>query len=191
MDVSQEITETGGHNEIFPVDEEEEEDLCRICRSPEEPGNPLRYPCLCRGSIKYVHQDCLRTWLNLRGYKKCEVSRRCYSFVPVYSDNAPPLPCKVFLTGVLSRLGRYMKLIVPWIVVILLNSYFLSLHPWGQVAAAGFQSDFGVSRKFAYLSTSLLYISDIVALITIIALVRLEVGDVNVGRFREAYEDPL
>ncbi|WZY96210.1 hypothetical protein YC2023_068539 [Brassica napus] len=71
-----------------------------------------------------------------------------------------------------------MKLIVPWIVVILLNSYFLSLHPWGQVAAAGFQSDFGVSRKFAYLST----ISYIVALITIIALVRLEVGDVNVGR---------
>lgn len=76
-----------------------------------------------------------------------------------------------------------MKLIVPWIVVILLNSNFLSLHPWGQVAAAGFQSDFGVSRKFAYLSTCLLYISYIVALITIIALVRLEVGDVNVGRF--------
>lgn len=72
MDVSPEITEVGG----FPAedtDKDEEEDLCRICRSPEEPRNPLRYPCLCRGSIKYVHQDCLRLWLNHRGYKKCEV----------------------------------------------------------------------------------------------------------------------
>ena len=62
--------EAGSYDEIFSA---EDEDQCRICRSPEEPGNPLRYPCLCRGSIKYVHQDCLRTWLSRRGNNKCEV----------------------------------------------------------------------------------------------------------------------
>lgn len=70
MDVSPAICD---QNVPAEDDEDEDEDLCRICRSPEEPGNPLRYPCLCRGSIKYVHQDCLRLWLNRRGHKKCEV----------------------------------------------------------------------------------------------------------------------
>ena len=31
----------------------------RICRMNAEEGNPLFYPCLCSGSIKYVHQQCL------------------------------------------------------------------------------------------------------------------------------------
>ncbi|KAL0817642.1 hypothetical protein Bca101_074086 [Brassica carinata] len=126
--------EAGSYDEIFSA---EDEDQCRICRSPEEPGNPLRYPCLCRGSIKYVHQDCLRTWLSRRGNNKCEVCGRSYSFVPIYSENAPErLSCDEFLLGVLSRLGRYLKMIVPWIALILLNCYFVSLHPWGQVIAA-------------------------------------------------------
>ncbi|PON42984.1 Zinc finger, RING/FYVE/PHD-type [Parasponia andersonii] len=50
------------------VDEEE----CRICRGPGEAGNPLRYPCACRGTIKYVHQDCLLRWLNRRKISRCE-----------------------------------------------------------------------------------------------------------------------
>ncbi|CAN7002707.1 hypothetical protein IGI04_020919 [Brassica rapa subsp. trilocularis] len=178
MDVS---PEAGSYDEVFSA---EDEDQCRICRSPEEPGNPLRCPCLCRGSIKFVHQDCLRTWLIRRGNNKCEVCGRSYSFVPVYSENAPErLSCDEFLLGVLSRAGRYLKMIVPWIVLILLNCYFVSLHPWGQVAAAEFQNDFGMSRKFACFSTGLLYIVFSVCLMTVIALVKLEVGDVNVRRF--------
>ncbi|KAF3585776.1 hypothetical protein F2Q69_00032282 [Brassica cretica] len=173
--------EAGSYDEIFSA---EDEDQCRICRSPEEPGNPLRYPCLCRGSIKYVHQDCLRTWLSRRGNNKCEVCGRSYSFVPIYSENAPErLSCDEFLLGVLSRLGRYLKMIVPWIALILLNSYFVSRHPWGQVVAAEFESEFGMSRKLAYFSVGLLYIAFSVCCMTVIALVKLEVGDVNVRRF--------
>lgn len=33
---------------------------------------PYGIRCACRGSIN-VHQDCLHIWLNLRGYKQCEV----------------------------------------------------------------------------------------------------------------------
>ncbi|EXB39324.1 Exosome complex exonuclease RRP46-like protein [Morus notabilis] len=49
-----------------------EENECRICRNPGEEGNPLRYPCACRGTIKYVHQDCLLQWLNHRKISHCE-----------------------------------------------------------------------------------------------------------------------
>lgn len=41
---------------IFPV-------MCRVCRGNE---GSLYYPCLCTGSIKYVHQECLVEWLKYR-----------------------------------------------------------------------------------------------------------------------------
>lgn len=55
-------------------DDEEEEDVCRICRNPGEAENPLRYPCACSGSIKFVHQDCLLQWLNHSNARQCEVT---------------------------------------------------------------------------------------------------------------------
>lgn len=54
-------------------DEEDEEDVCRICRNPGDAENPLRYPCACSGSIKFVHQDCLLQWLNHSNARQCEV----------------------------------------------------------------------------------------------------------------------
>lgn len=80
MDVYPAENEGGGYDGALPADETDKDDeddggdLCRICRSPEGPDDPLRFPCACRGSMKYVHQGCLRVWLNRRGYKQCEVS---------------------------------------------------------------------------------------------------------------------
>jgi len=54
-------------------DDDEEEDVCRICRNPGDADNPLRYPCACSGSIKFVHQDCLLQWLNHSNARQCEV----------------------------------------------------------------------------------------------------------------------
>eukprot|EP01069_Polyplicarium_translucidae_P002588 Polyplicarium_translucidae@DN2073_c0_g1_i2.p1 len=40
---------------------------CRICLSEEgTPDDPLVCPCQCKGSIKFVHLDCLRHWINGR-----------------------------------------------------------------------------------------------------------------------------
>lgn len=61
-------------------EEEEEEDVCRICRNPGDPDNPLRYPCACSGSIKFVHQACLLQWLNHSNARQCEVRISFYSF---------------------------------------------------------------------------------------------------------------
>lgn len=36
---------------------------CRICMEHESPSLPLIHPCKCSGSIKYIHEECLKTWL--------------------------------------------------------------------------------------------------------------------------------
>lgn len=56
-------------------DDEDEGDVCRICRNPGDAENPLRYPCACSGSIKYVHQECLLQWLNHSNARQCEVTK--------------------------------------------------------------------------------------------------------------------
>ncbi|KAG8133167.1 hypothetical protein E2320_010979 [Naja naja] len=38
-----------------------EEDICRVCRSEGTPEKPLYHPCVCTGSIKFIHQE----WINL------------------------------------------------------------------------------------------------------------------------------
>lgn len=32
-------------------------DICRVCRMEGTPDRQLYYPCLCTGSIKYIHQE--------------------------------------------------------------------------------------------------------------------------------------
>ena len=38
---------------------------CRICYGEESNDeNPLICPCICKGSMKYIHYECLKNWLN-------------------------------------------------------------------------------------------------------------------------------
>jgi E3 ubiquitin-protein ligase DOA10 len=55
------------------TDDEEHETVCRICRMPAEPDNPLYHPCRCSGSIRYVHSSCLSLWLERSKHDSCEV----------------------------------------------------------------------------------------------------------------------
>ena len=38
--------------------------------SGDEGGEELYMPCLCNGSIKYVHEDCLKEWLQVSKQEK-------------------------------------------------------------------------------------------------------------------------
>ncbi|OAY39236.1 probable E3 ubiquitin ligase SUD1 isoform X2 [Manihot esculenta] len=107
-------------------DDEEEEDVCRICRNPGEAENPLRYPCACSGSIKFVHQDCLLQWLNHSNARQCEVCKHAFSFSPVYAENAPSrLPFQEFVIGmamktchVLQFFLRLSFVLSVWLLII-------------------------------------------------------------------------
>ncbi|GAV83801.1 RINGv domain-containing protein [Cephalotus follicularis] len=107
-------------------DDDEEEDVCRICRNPGDPENPLRYPCACSGSIKFVHQDCLLQWLNHSNARQCEVCKHAFSFSPVYAENAPArLPFQEFIVGmavkacqVLQFFLRLSFVLSVWLLII-------------------------------------------------------------------------
>jgi E3 ubiquitin-protein ligase DOA10 len=44
--------------------------ICRICLSEEEPDNCLISPCSCTGSMKYIHETCLKEWLEGKKHMK-------------------------------------------------------------------------------------------------------------------------
>ncbi|XP_022638778.1 probable E3 ubiquitin ligase SUD1 isoform X3 [Vigna radiata var. radiata] len=110
----------------YDDEEEEEEDVCRICRNPGDAENPLRYPCACSGSIKFVHQDCLLQWLNHSNARQCEVCKHAFSFSPVYAENAPArLPFQEFVVGmamkachVLQFFLRLSFVLSVWLLII-------------------------------------------------------------------------
>ncbi|KAG6530259.1 probable E3 ubiquitin ligase SUD1 [Zingiber officinale] len=91
-------------------DDDDEGDVCRICRNPGDSDNPLRYPCACSGSIKFVHQDCLLQWLNHSNARQCEVCKHTFSFSPVYAENAPArLPLQEFVVGMAMKACHVMQ----------------------------------------------------------------------------------
>ena len=57
-------------------------DICRVCRSEGSLDRPLFYPCICTGSIKYIHQECLIQWLRYSRKEYCELCNHRFSFTP-------------------------------------------------------------------------------------------------------------
>ncbi|OWF44942.1 E3 ubiquitin-protein ligase MARCH1-like isoform X1 [Mizuhopecten yessoensis] len=56
-------------------------DLCRICQCDildQEEDSPLVAPCLCSGSMKYVHQACLQKWIKSSDKTCCELCKYEY-----------------------------------------------------------------------------------------------------------------
>ena len=58
--------------------------FCKICYEKDETSeNKLIDPCICQGSMRYVHQDCLKTWIiNQEKVNpenaKCEICKTAY-----------------------------------------------------------------------------------------------------------------
>ncbi|CAI5437615.1 unnamed protein product [Caenorhabditis angaria] len=101
--------------------------MCRVCRGNE--GN-LYYPCLCTGSIKYVHQECLVEWLKYSKKEVCELCNHKYSFQPIYRQDMPKaLPVKDIVKGiVISLLGMlktwlvYSLVMISWLFIVPLTA---------------------------------------------------------------------
>lgn len=65
----------------------EEEDCCRICHCEAEVNKPLFHPCKCSGSVKFIHQECLQTWLKVskQSNPKCELCGTHFNFRNIYA----------------------------------------------------------------------------------------------------------
>uniref|UniRef100_A0A8C9RYV1 RING-type E3 ubiquitin transferase n=1 Tax=Scleropages formosus TaxID=113540 RepID=A0A8C9RYV1_SCLFO len=57
-------------------------DICRVCRSEGTPDKPLYHPCVCTGSIKFIHQECLVQWLKHSRKEYCELCKHRFAFTP-------------------------------------------------------------------------------------------------------------
>ena len=54
--------------------------VCRICYLEEDENNeenPLVQPCICTGSVKFIHLTCLRKWVSTRSCVKIDTSSDC------------------------------------------------------------------------------------------------------------------
>ena len=92
----------------------QEDHECRVCRSDAEPGRPLFAPCLCSGSISYVHQDCLEEWLNHSKKDKCELCGTKYKFTALYAEGMPAVVpvTKLLSSGLKLILTHFVPLFV-------------------------------------------------------------------------------
>ena len=68
-------------NEIFSKIEKKNK-ICRICYIEEEDEkNPLVQPCICDGSMKFIHLSCLRQWIKTHSCEKLEGNNNCSIFL--------------------------------------------------------------------------------------------------------------
>ncbi|XP_015914081.1 E3 ubiquitin-protein ligase MARCHF2 [Parasteatoda tepidariorum] len=57
---------------VLQVGNLENNQMCRICYSGPSRERLLR-PCKCKGTIEYVHRNCLERWLETTNYEACEL----------------------------------------------------------------------------------------------------------------------
>lgn len=58
--------------------ESEVDDVCYVCYDPAADDNPLRSPCLCDGSLKWIHQACLSQWILSGKHTQCAQCKFSY-----------------------------------------------------------------------------------------------------------------
>ena len=69
--------------------------ICRICYMEEDDSesNPLLNPCICSGSMKYIHYYCLRHWIINKCYSKIETNNNNCSIFKIR-----PVECELCKT---------------------------------------------------------------------------------------------
>ncbi|XP_073486845.1 E3 ubiquitin-protein ligase MARCHF6 isoform X2 [Aquarana catesbeiana] len=87
-----------------------EEDICRVCRSEGTMEKPLYHPCVCTGSIKFIHQECLVQWLKHSRKEYCELCKHRFAFTPIYSPDMPSrLPIQDICAGLITSIGTAIR----------------------------------------------------------------------------------
>ena len=95
-------------------------DICRVCRCEGTSDRPLFHPCICTGSIKYIHQDCLLQWLKYSKKEFCELCSHRFSFTPIYSPDMPKrLPLSIIFKGLLGTVAHAVRFWLHYTLVAL------------------------------------------------------------------------
>ncbi|XP_042863946.1 E3 ubiquitin-protein ligase MARCHF6-like [Penaeus japonicus] len=111
-------------------EDSQNQDICRVCRCEGSSDRPLFHPCICTGSIKFIHQDCLVQWLRYSRKEYCELCKHRFHFTPIYSPDMPKrLPIADILAGLARSMGtairywlHYTLVAVAWLGVVPLTA---------------------------------------------------------------------
>ncbi|GAB0096883.1 E3 ubiquitin-protein ligase MARCH6 [Sergentomyia squamirostris] len=105
--------------------------ICRVCRCEGQSDRPLFHPCICTGSIKWIHQDCLMQWMRYSRKEYCELCGHRFSFTPIYSPDMPRvLPLRDVAGGLVSSIAtavkywlHYTLVALAWLGVVPFTAY--------------------------------------------------------------------
>lgn len=102
-------------------------DFCRFCRSEASSDRPLFHPCICTGSIKWIHQECLVQWMRYSRKEFCELCGHRFSFMPIYSPDMPGrLPIRDVVGGLVTSVATAVK---DWLHYTLVALAWLGIVP--------------------------------------------------------------
>ncbi|XP_045450743.1 E3 ubiquitin-protein ligase MARCHF6 [Melitaea cinxia] len=102
-------------------------DFCRFCRSEASSDRPLFHPCICTGSIKWIHQECLVQWMRYSRKEICELCGHRFSFMPIYSPDMPRrLPLRDVVGGLVTSVASAVK---DWLHYTLVALAWLGIVP--------------------------------------------------------------
>lgn len=65
------------------------ERICKICHSACNEASPYAHPCKCKGSLKFIHVECLNEWLKLTKTKKCDICNYPFKFEKKFKIGTP------------------------------------------------------------------------------------------------------
>ena len=98
-----------------PLAVEGNTDVCRICFGSESSeANRLVRPCLCSGSVAFLHEACLRLWVESRGQAEptCEI---CHALLKIETTTVQAWSLCVFFR---SSTCLILPLSIPMFVVL-------------------------------------------------------------------------
>lgn len=96
-------------------------DFCRICHEADN-ISPLLTPCMCSGSLRYVHEMCLIQWLTASETNSCELCK----FPFIMQSKIKPFN-EVFEDLVISLLKALRMFLHNTIEVLRASIFFLNI----------------------------------------------------------------
>ncbi|WEL38838.1 vacuolar membrane proton pump [Encephalitozoon hellem] len=90
---------------------------CKICHMGDVGGDDLCNPCRCSGTIKYIHRECLMSWIECSKIKRCDICHYEYRFRDIYKPDTPQmLPLSILIKGICS-MGWKVAIALTWCIL--------------------------------------------------------------------------
>lgn len=98
--------------------------VCRICLEKEKANAKLITPCLCKGTMRYVHNLCLKKWLEENNIKidiknkddaHCEICKAKYKIKIIKKITVDREKCKRFVTKYVGTSIVFIGIIIGFI----------------------------------------------------------------------------